>query len=296
VGQSQQRQGADTTDNDFRGRDLRGRSFRDQDLSGADFSGADVRGSDFTDARLAQANFTDARLGVRPLTGALIFVAALAISIAAGLMIGYFADTIRDGAAAPDWRDKMAGWLLVLVVVVFLGFLIFRGVRTALLASVIVLVVVVVVDVTLVYSIAGEIRYVYAFRLIGLLVLAAFATLAGVLGRIIGGTFGAWAIAIVAVIGGLAAGRAHGGLAAIIVSMLLVYLSKRALKLDARDRELRKLAHRLVTRRGTRFTGADISGVDFTGTLAAQADATDATLEGAIWEHGKGPRTFRADH
>jgi uncharacterized protein YjbI with pentapeptide repeats len=48
-------------------------------------------------------------------------------------------------------------------------------------------------------------------------------------------------------------------------------------------------------RRGTRFTGADISGVDFTGMLAAHADATDATLAGATWEQGKGPRTFRAD-
>ena len=283
------------TANDFGGRDLRGRSFRDQDLTEADFRGADVRGADFTNAHLAHANFTNARLGVRPLTGALLLAAALAVSIVAGVTIGYFADAVRDSAVAPDWRDKLGGWLLVLVVVVFLGFLVWRGIREAAIATLIVLAIVVAIDFALVYSLAGEIRFFNAFRLVGLLLLAGMATLAGVLGRIIGGTFGAWAIGIVAVIGGLAAGRANGGLAAIIVSMLLVYMSKRALKLDARDRELRKLAHRLVTRRGTRFTGADISGVDFTGTLAAQADATDAMLEGAVWERGKGPRTVRVD-
>ncbi len=78
----------------------------------------------------------------------------------------------------------------------------------------------------------------------------------------------------------------HGGLAAIIVACCSS-TSRSEPSSSARDRELRKLAHRLVTRRGTRFTGADISGVDFTGTLAAQADATDATLEGAVWERGR---------
>jgi hypothetical protein len=86
-------------DNVFRGLDLRGKSFRNQDLTEADFSGADVRGADFTDARLVQANFTDARLGVRPLTGLLILVGALLISIAAGVTIG--TSRTRPGTEPP---------------------------------------------------------------------------------------------------------------------------------------------------------------------------------------------------
>ncbi len=82
----------------------------------------------------------------------------------------------------------------------------------------------------------------------------------------VGGTFGAWAIGFVAVIGGLAAGRAHGGIAAIVVGMLLVLISKRALKNDTRDRPMRVVAYRIVTHRGTHFTGADITRADFTGT------------------------------
>jgi uncharacterized protein YjbI with pentapeptide repeats len=97
------------------------------------------------------------------------------------------------------------------------------------------------------------------------------------------------------VLGGIAAGRAHGGLAAIAVSLLLVFVSKRALKLDERDRPLRELAHRIVTRRGTRFSGADVSGADFTGTLLTQADVSHATLEGSTWDAGKGPVTYVPD-
>jgi uncharacterized protein YjbI with pentapeptide repeats len=79
------------------------------------------------------------------------------------------------------------------------------------------------------------------------------------------------------------------------VSLLLVFVSKRALKLDERDRPLRELAHRIVTRRGTRFSGADVSGADFAGTLLAQAGASHATLDGATWEAGNAPVTFVAD-
>jgi len=282
-------------DNDFHSRDVRGASFREQDLTGADFSEADVRGADFSDARLVGATFTGARIGVRPLTGAVILVVALAASVAAGVMVGYFADTIRDRATASDWRDVLSGWLLVAIVFVFFGFLILKGVRQAARAALIVLVVALVVDVILVVSIAGEVRFLNGVWLIGLLLLFGLAALAGVLGRIVGGAFGAWATGFVAVLGGIAAGRAHGGLAAIAVSLLLVFVSKRALKLDERDRPLRELANRIVTRRGTRFSGADVSGADFTGTLLAQADVSHAMLDGATWDAGKGPMTSTAD-
>ena len=278
-------------DTDFSGRDLRGKSFRDQDLTGADFSAADVRGADFSNARLVGADFTDARLGVRPATGWLILAGALLISVAAGVVIGFFAETTRERATSSDWQDLLGGWSLVVIVVVFFAIFIRKGVRQALRVFAIVFIVALVLDFILVFSL-GEVRLERGLPLIGLLLLLAPAAVAGVLGRIVGGTFGGLAIAIVAILGGLAAGRADGGLAAIVMSVLLVLVSKRALKLDDRDRPLHQLAHRIVTRRGTRFTGADVSGADFTGTLLAQADFSHATLDSATWEAGKGPVTF----
>lgn len=277
------------SEHNYRGRDLRGASFRNRDLTGADFRGADVRGANFSDARLVGASFTGARIGVRPFAGAAILALALAASVAAGIMVGYFADTVRNQAAASDWRDVVGGWLLVLVVLVFLGSFIVKGIRQAVWVTLIVLGAVLVIDAALVYSAAGELRFLNAGGLIGLLLLFGLAALAGVLGRIVGGVFGVWAIGVVALVGGLAAGRANGGLAAIVVSLVLAFISKRALKLDERDRPLHKLANWIVTRRGTRFTRADLSGADFTDTLLNRAEVSHAILDGVIWESETAP-------
>jgi hypothetical protein len=237
------------------------------------------------------ADFTDARLGVRPATGLVILAAALLISIAAGVVIGFFAETTRERATSSDWQDLLGGWLLVVIVVVFFATFILKGVWQALRVFAIVFVIALVLDFALVFSL-GEVRLERGLPLIGVLLLLAPAVVAGVLGRIVGGTFGGLAIAVVAVFGGLAAGRADGGLAAIVVSVLLVLVSKRALKLDGRDRPLHQLAQRIVTRRGTRFTGADLSAANFTGAVVTQADFSHAMLNGATWDVGKGPITF----
>jgi hypothetical protein len=104
----------------------------------------------------------------------------------------------------------------------------------------------------------------------------------------VGGAFGPFIIVVVALIGGIAAGRAEGGIGGIVVSVLLVAISKRALRLDPRDRPILTLAHRIVAARGTRFTGSDLTGADFTGTQLANSDMTNAVLSGTKWDPGRG--------
>jgi hypothetical protein len=277
---------------DHAARDLRGTSFRNQDLSGSDFTAADLRGADFSGARLVEADFTNARLGVRPMTGLLILAGALLISIAAGLAIGDLARLTRDRATSSDWTEILAGSLVVVVIVAFFAVLIMKGVRQGLGVFLVAFTVALVLDFTVVVMVVGEFRFREPFVLIVLFLLFGPAVVAGVLGRIVGGTFGSWAIAGVAVVGAVSAGRVEGGAAAIVVSALLILISKRALALDERDRLLRRLAHRIVTRRGTRFTGADLTGADFTATLIAHSDLSQATLDGVIWESGHGPATL----
>jgi hypothetical protein len=76
------------------------------------------------------------------------------------------------------------------------------------------------------------------------------------------------------------------------MSVLLVLISRRVLESGERDRPLLHLAHRILTRRGTRHTGADLSGANFTGTVLAQADVSNAVMPGATWDIGEGPVTF----
>jgi hypothetical protein len=278
-----------TIPTDYRGQDLRGESFQHGMLDGADFSEADLRGADFSDASLVGADFSNARLGVSPLTASLILIGALTVSIAAGVAVGLFAETTRQQAASSDWRDVFAGVLMAVVTLLFLGLLIVKGISSAMRAFLIAIVVIIILDFTVVYILAGELRFRNAVPLIGLLVLVVPAATAGILGRMVGGTFGIWAIGIIAALGGLAAGRAHGGIAAIVVSMLLVVISKRALSGDVRDGPMRYVGHQIASHRGTKFTGADLTRANFTGTTLMHSDMSSATIEGATWEIGRQP-------
>ena len=278
-----------TSTAEYRGRDLRGRSFEAEDLDGVDFSESDLRGADFTDASLVGARFVNAQLGVRPLAALLILLVALAVSVVAGFAVGSLAEAIREQATSSDGRDVLAAVLLTGVIAVFLGVAFLRGISKASRVFIFFVVAVIAIDFVTVFIVAGEVRFQRAVPLIALLVLFLPAATAGILGRIVGGTFGAWAIGLVAVFGGLAAGRAQGGIAAIVVSVLLVTISKRALKNDARDQPMRYLAHRIATHRGTRFIDADLTRADFTRVKLRHSDMSSAVLTDTVWEPGQAP-------
>ena len=277
-----------TTGNIYHGQDLRGQSFRGADLDGADFTAADVRGADFSEASLVEANFANARIGVRPLIGALILVGAILVSLAAGVVVGLLADGMQQRLTSTEWQDLLGGVILLILIVLFFYMLINRGIERALKIFLIVVVVAVVLDVVVVF-IFGEPRYRDGLPVIGLLLLFGPAAVAGILGRVVGGVFGSWAIGIVAVLGGLAAGRVNGGISAIVVTVLLVFIAKRALKAYDRDLLSRRFASRIMARYGTRFAGADLTRASFGDTALTQADVSEAVLDGADWSDGNGP-------
>ena len=272
----------------YHGHDCRGRSFRRAKLDGADFTEADLRGADFTEASLVEADFTDAHIGVKPLAGALILVVAVFVSIAAGVVVGLLADGMRQRITSSEWQDLLGGILLLALIALFFYVLMKDGIQRALKTFFIVVFIAVALD-FIVVAIFGELRFRQSLPVIGLLLLFGPAAVAGVLGRVVGGVYGTSAIAIVSVAGGLAAGRFHGGLAAVVVTVVLMLVAKRALAADDRDLLSRRLAHRIMTRYGTHFTGADLTRANFGGTALAQADLSEAVLEEAVWDEGKGP-------
>jgi len=272
----------------YRGQNLRGESFAGAALDGADFTDADVRAADFTKASLVDAGFTNARIGVKPLTGALILVAAMLVSIAAGVVVGLLADGMEQRITSAEWQDLLGGIILLALIVLFFYMLIKHGIARALKTFLVVVIIAVALDL-IVVTIFGEPRYRDGLPVIGLILLFGPAAVAGIMGRVVGGVFGSWAIAVVSVIGGLAAGRVNGGLAAIVVTVVLMLVAKRALKADDRDLLSRRLAQRIMARYGTNFTGADLTRVTFAGTALTQADLSEAVLDGAVWDEGKGP-------
>jgi hypothetical protein len=90
-------------------------------------------------------------------------------------------------------------------------------------------------------------------------------------------------ILLVAVTAGLVAGRAGGGIGVIVVSVVIVMLSKRALRGDQRDRLIVRAAQRVIRLRSTSFARANLSGADFSGANIAHCDTTGALVEGVTW-------------
>ena len=270
------------TDDFINGR-LTGLRFRDRALQGADFSGADVRGADFSGADLRGASFHGATFGVAPRTGAAILGAAMAITIAAGVVIGWAVDEVREQVYADQWDEAAGGGSLILVLVAFVSLIFWRGFDLAIKATVALYFVVAAGNV--VANVLWEdLEWSSTLRGTMLLMVLCLAILAGILARVIGGVFGSWSIALVAVLGGLASGQAHGGVAGIVVALCLVTISKRAVRGDQRDRSLLRLAHRLTGRWGTQFIDADLTGADFTGVDTRRCKVTGATVVDVTWD------------
>jgi uncharacterized protein YjbI with pentapeptide repeats len=267
----------DVTDNPI-GQSLRGRS-----LEGADFSGKDVRGTDFTGADLRSASFRDAELGVAPKVGVIFLGIAMLITIAAGVAIGLVVDEIRVQMNGDRWDEAASGGSLIFILLVFVGLIVWRGFDTAIKAIVVVYLLVLAGNM-IANLFWDDIDWYRALRGTLLLLVLFLAILAGILARVVGGVFGIWTVVLVAVLGGLATGQAHGGIAGVVVAVSLALISKRAVRGDQRDRTLRRLAHQLVARWGTRFNNADLTGVDFTGTDTSRCGVKGATLDDVIWD------------
>ncbi len=273
---------------DHRNEDLRRKSFATQSLQAANFEGADLRGANFTRADLSNASFRNARVGVPPGVGAVILVAALAFSVLFGVVAGLAIDAVRDRLYSPGWERPSGAVGILIILVVFVIVMFWKGIDAAIKTYVWTFAVVLAVSLV-VRLIWGEIDIGVAARGVALALVLALAVVAGIVGRVVGGALGAWGIAVVAILSGLAAGRAQGGLAALVISVSMVLISKRALRGDDRDHSVRKLAHRIVDRWGTRFVRADLTGADFSGTDATHCDVADATLDGVRWEPGQAP-------
>jgi len=171
--------------------------------------------------------------------------------------------------------------VVALVVMIF-----WRGFDAAI--KVVVVLYLVVVSVNIVANIIwDEVEWLVAVRATALIVFVTLAISVGVLGRMVGGIFGGWSIALVAALGGLASGRANGGIAGIVIAVSLVLISKRALRGDPRDHTIRRIAHRLVGRWGTQFVDADLTGADLTGVDTGRCSVKGATLDNVIWDPDK---------
>jgi hypothetical protein len=263
-----------------------GLSFRGGSLEGADFSDKDMRSADFTGANLRSASFRNATFGVEPRVGVVLLGVSMLAAMAAGAGIGWAVNNLLDRLSADQWDEVAGGGSVSLVLIVFIALILWRGFDFALKIGAALYLVVLAVNIVA-NLLWEEFEWIVALRTTVLLVLVALAIIVGVIGRVVGGVFGAWSIGLVAVLGGLASGRFDGGAGGIVIALSLVVISKRAVRGDPRDRTLRRIAHLLVGRWGTSFVDADLTDADFTGTDAIRCSVKGATLDRVIWDPEK---------
>ena len=259
-----------------------------QDFEGADYSGKDVRGADFAGANLRSASFSDAELGVAPRVGRMLLGVALLFSVGAGVVIGWSVSGLRNRISADRWDEVAEGSAMAIILVVLVAVIIWKGFDIAFKVVVVVYFTMLVLNV-IANLIWDEVEYVRMLRATAIVIFLVLAVAAGIFGRVIGGVFGAWSTAFVAVLGGLASGRFEGGIAGIVVAISLVTISKRAARGDPRDHSLRKEAHRLIHRWGTSFRDADLTDADFTGANVSLCDLRGATVVGVKWDPDQPP-------
>lgn len=279
---------------DYRGRDLRGHSFRGQNLDGADFRESDLRDADFAGASLRAADFTGAQLGVRRHVGLVILLVAGAVAMSVGATSAIVAGEFRERLHSPDWDVLASGVGTVVVALTFLALLFRRGPRTALLALPIVLVVALVAGIV-VKSAFADYDVGFALVTVGIMFLLVLAVLSGIFARILASTFGLIFTVALTLLAGFASGTLQGGIAAFVLSVFMTVVARRAAGRSDVDRPIEIVAHRILTLRGTRFSGADLSEANFTGTEIVHTDMRGALVEGAVWEAGKGPSPLVLD-
>lgn len=249
------------------------------------FRQADLRGADFTRARLARADFTGATLGIPPAAGLVVVLAALAVAAAAGVVVGLVAGDVREIAFSPGWVNRARGVGFLLLALLFVGALWAKGLRPALLVLVVSAGVLALVGLVVV-SVQGEYEPMVTLRLAGLTAVITAVFLGGVIARILGGTTSTAGLTVVAVTGGLVAGRTGGGIGALLLALAMAVMAKRALRGDGRARPVHRLARRIVAPLGTRFDGADVREATFSG----GSSSTPSPLTGeAIASHGRNP-------
>ena len=263
---------------DFSRADARAADFTGADLSGVLFRSADLRGADLSDADLSGADLTEARLGLQRPARIVLFGLALVIAIAAGVVVGLVAEWMRERTFDRSWYELAQGLSAAAILFVFLAVLAARGIKDAVRVFLALLVLMAIAGL-LIGGLAGAYRIETAIQLVAMILIVVAAVVAGLLGRVVAGTYGGASILLVALGASLVTGGFGGGLGAMAASILIVVAAKRGLTHPTDDRPIHRLAYRIARLRGTRFAGADLRGATLPEGGLRNCDVTGALMD-----------------
>jgi uncharacterized protein YjbI with pentapeptide repeats/Na+-transporting methylmalonyl-CoA/oxaloacetate decarboxylase gamma subunit len=272
---------------DYSNQDLQGCSFRNSDFSDAIFMGSDLRGADFSGCNLAGADFTKARTGIKSVHVALLFAAALGVSMFSGYMAMLAGHTIQQMLASKDPLIHAAGIATIVLTVLFILAFYLKGVGNTFFTLILP-----TCAIALAIGLTGYLTGVGTGMGMVYLVLTVFlVTIMFVVGTISRATAGTLSSAIlfiaVAMGGGMFGKSLGGGIGTVIMALSCAKLSKRALSGARGFESTRKIAFFATRKLGTSFRGTDLSGADFSGAKLHNADFSGADVTSASWSDAK---------
>ena len=276
----------------FQGVSLRGLSFKGKDLSGADFSGADIRGTNFTGANLVGANFRNAKAGLQRHWWIFILIVSFLVVIFSsywtGILGAFFFFFYTLEADYSNTQATIATLVYLISILAFIIATISQGLVAGL--STIALLVALAISAGvfgLKGSVVGAVAVTFAGggAVLGAVVVAVIAALSrsrAVLGVIV--------VAVI-VAGSIARAVAQLEEREVVVAvavavgftLVLAYISWRAMKGDPRDAWIRAFAIAFAAIKGTNFYQANLTDADFTEAKLNSTDLREAILIRTCW-------------
>src|SRR5215203_2819965 len=194
---------------DYSKQSLQKASFANQDLTDANFEGSDLRGANFTGANLSGADFSLAKTGIPILEKVLIFVGALAVSLLSGYVAMLAGSTVQIMLASKDTKVRISGIIVLITILVFIVYAIWKGGRSAIRhLGIPILVVSVSISIVAYISGMGTGRGMFFLALAFFLVIVMF--IVGTIARTAAGALSNIIFIVVAISGGMF-GKSMGG-------------------------------------------------------------------------------------
>ncbi|MFN8469928.1 MAG: pentapeptide repeat-containing protein [Caldilineaceae bacterium] len=303
---------------------VRGRRFRGTKLDQANFAGADIRGADFTGASLRGADLHGCQCGLRRWWSAGLGAGILLAALAGGAMLGYAAamppaSLFILGPNLPE----VARPLIVIVTGVVMAapfvVLLRRGIGPA-LGTVAALAGLAAVGAIFIRPVSYSALNFVVLVLLGAAV-AAVVCLACAIATLVAMTGKKWSAVLVLVCAALAAAPAlvegirgwntasnaaqapatalHFGVGAAFALLYLGagYFAAAAAQAGNPDFGfVARVATGVLTRGGTKFRDADLTGCDFTGADLDHTDLRSATMTRSNWKDAVHLERARVEH
>lgn len=271
---------------DNSGKNLQNSSFKDEDLSYANFSGSDLRGADFTNANLTGADLSGTRTGIDTTTVVLLFVGALAVSLLSGYVAMLTGRTVHEMFISKNPHVRNAGILSTILIVGFIVYAWRKGGRSA-IRNMIIPVVICALLIGIVVNLFGLGTGNAMWYMILSLVLIVVMFVIGTIARSAAGSLSNILFLVVALSGGMFGRSVGGGIGTVVMAIVCMQVSKKALSGAPGFEFLRSVATKITSKFGTSFRHAKLVNTNFSNSRLHNVDFTAADLSSVNWNGAK---------